>query len=215
MKTSVILPAYNEEKNIGKVLKAVKAAGRYEIIVVDDGSTDATGDIARKHGCKVLRFDRNIGKGYACRAGAKIASHENLVFMDSDGQLNGREIPKMLKQLRHSGLVVGTRTPETIPVQRRLSNRFAKKMVSVAAGRKMGDVLCGFRAIRRKDFMRLRLEKKRYEIEAEMILKAAAIGMKINEVPVSVKYGVGSSITIPDTAKVTTYIIGAAAGRVI
>ena len=207
-KASIILPAYNEEKNIGPVIENIPSG--YEIIVVDDGSKDNTLEVAKKYGCVCIRLNRNHGKGFACKTGAKIASNENIVFMDSDGQLDAGDIPKMISALKTCGLAVGTRNINDIPSQRKISNNFAKVMVSKASGKKLGDVLCGFRAIRKKDFIGLNLMKKRYEIEAEMIIKAVRSGMKIKEVPVKVKYGIGSSIPIKDSLKVTSYIINEA-----
>ena len=208
MKASVILPAYNEENNIAAVLDAVPA--KYEIIVVDDGSTDRTLEIAKSYGCNCIRFAKNTGKGAACVAGARLAANENLVFIDSDGQLDAKEIPLLLRALRNCDLAVGTRSIEDIPVQRRISNNFAKAVLSKAAGKRLGDVLCGFRAIRKGNFLSLHLKKKRYEIETEMIIKAVRRGLKIKEVPISVRYGIGSSMPFADSMKVASYLIGEA-----
>ncbi len=211
MKASVILPAYNEEKNIASVIK--KIPGEYEIIVVDDGSMDRTLEVAKKFGCVCVRLNKNYGKGFASKTGAKIASNENIVFIDSDGQLDAGEIPKMLSTLKTCDLAVGTRNMMDVPVQRKISNSFAKLVMSSATGKKMGDVLCGFRAIKKTNFMKLNLTKKRYEIEAEMIMKAVKNGMKIKQVPVSVRYGIGSSMPVKDSLKVTSYIVNEAIRR--
>ena len=206
MKASVILPAYNEERNIGAVLDKL-AKTNYEIIVVDDGSKDRTSEIAKKYGCICLRLNKNMGKGYACRAGAKVATNERLVFIDSDGQLDAKEIPSLLEHLANNDVVVGTRDDGDIPLQRQISNKFAKTVVSAAAGKKLGDVLCGFRAIRKKDFFDLDLKKRRYEFDSEMIIKAARRKYKIKEVPVTVKYGIGSAMPPQESAKVAAYIL--------
>lgn len=208
MKASIVLPAYNEEKNIAGVIK--KISPEYEIIVVDDGSKDRTLEVAKRLGCNCIRLNRNYGKGYASRVGAKIASYENIVFIDSDGQLDAGEIPKMLAALKSCELAVGSRSIKDIPPQRIISNNFAKAVVSAAAGKKLGDVLCGFRAIRKGDFFNLRLKKMRYEIEAEMIIKAAKRGLRIKEVPISVRYGIGSQMPVKDSLKVASYILGKA-----
>ena len=208
MKASIILPAYNEEKNIASVIE--KVPSRHEIIVVDDGSTDRTLEVAKNLGCNCIRLSRNMGKGFACRTGVKIATNDKLVFMDSDGQLDAGEIPKMLSTLKKCGLAVGVRDINDIPSQRKISNIFAKFVMSRAAGKKLGDVLCGFRAIKKEDFLNLNLRKKRYEIEAEMIINAVKNNLKIKEVPVSVCYGIGSSMPLNDSLKVTSYILGKA-----
>ena len=208
MKASVILPAYNEEKNIGKVIEAVKKTGKYEIIVVDDGSKDRTAEIAKEHGCITLRLSKNMGKGYACTQGAKIASHQNIIFIDSDAQHDAREIPLLLEGLKNHDLVLGMRSFDDIPMQRKFSNTFARRVTSAAAKKKFSDVLCGFRAIKKDKFFGLKINKTRYEFEAEMLIKAARSGMKITEVPVTVYYGVGSSMPPHESAKVTAYILG-------
>ncbi len=208
MKASIILPAYNEGKNIGSVIKVIKSTGNYEIIVVDDGSKDNTSNVAKKHGCTCIRLNKNMGKGYACRTGAKIASHKNIVFIDSDNQHDASEIPKLLENLRSKDLVMGRRNTGSIPIQRRFSNNFAKSIVSLTAGKKIGDALCGFRAIRKKDFLSLNLKKDRYEFDSEMIITAARKNYRIVEVPVTVRYGIGSSIPAHESAKVAAYILG-------
>src|SRR3989344_1222366 len=213
MKASVILPAYNEEKNIGGVIKKIKQTGKYEIIVVDDGSKDRTFEIAKENDCITLRLNKNHGKGYACTAGAKIASHENIVFIDSDAQHDAREIPKLIEGLKNHDIVLGVRSFDDIPVQRQLSNKFARSLVSSAAKKKFSDVLCGFRAIKKTKFFGLKINKRRYEFEAEMLISAANSGLKIKEVPVTVYYGVGSSMPPHESAKVTAYILGQARRR--
>ena len=213
MKASIILPAYNEGKNIGKVIRAVKKTGDHEIIVVDDGSRDNTLDVAKAEGCICVRLNKNRGKGFACKTGAKIATNNNLVFIDSDGQLDAREILSLLAALKSCDIAVGVRNLNDIPIQRKFSNKFARSMVSAAAGKRLGDVLCGFRAIRKKDLFGLELKKRRYEFEAEMIIKAVQKGLKIKEVPVTVRYGIGSSMPITESAKVTSYVLGAALNR--
>lgn len=210
MKASIILPAFNEEKNIGKVIDKINGAGSYEIIVVDDGSSDRTLEVAKRLGCNCIRLNKNCGKGFASRAGAKIASHKNIVFMDSDGQLDGGEISKMLSALKICDLAVGSRNISSIPRQRIISNSFARSVLSAAAGKKLNDALCGFRAIRKEDFFSLRLQKRRYEIEAEMIIKASRNGLKIREVPISVRYDVGSRMPVADSMKVASYLVSKA-----
>jgi len=208
MTTSVILPAYNEEKNIARVINNIPSS--CEVIVVDDGSKDKTMEVAKRLGCNCIRLSKNYGKGYACRAGAKIASGKNIVFIDSDGQLDAREIPNMISALRKCDLAVGSRNTHDIPSQRIMSNNFARAVISAAAGRKLNDALCGFRAIRKSDFLSLGLKKYRYEIEAEMIIKAAKRGLRIKEVPISVRYDIGSQMPVKDSLKVASYILGKA-----
>lgn len=201
-KPSVIIPAHNESKRIGEVLRSLKGKG-YEVIVVDDGSTDGTGDIAEGMGVRCVRVAENRGKGYACREGVQNAKAERIVIFDADGQFNADDIRKMVKALDNNDLAIGQRSMHSIPLARRASNRFAACVVSSITGGRYSDVLCGFRAMNKKMFMELGLERDRYEFESEMAIKAAKKGMKIAQVPVSVRYfsdeagmGIGSSLKV-------------------
>jgi len=91
---SVIIPAYNEEKRIGKVLQRIPEFVD-EVIVVDDGSNDRTSEVARKFGVEVIRLERNEGKGKAMSEGIKAANGDIIVFMDADGQHRPEEIIKL------------------------------------------------------------------------------------------------------------------------
>ena len=95
-----------------------------------------------------------------------------------------------------------------MPFRRRLSNRFAASVIGMATGWKSKDVLCGFRAAKRRDFLKLGLEKDRYEFESEIVLKAARKGMEISSVPVGVRYFRGACGISPlSSLKITLYII--------
>jgi dolichol-phosphate mannosyltransferase len=204
---SIILPAYNEEKNIGRVIESIRKAGDFEIIVVDDGSTDRTASIARKHGCVCVSFGKNRGKGYACIAGAKIATSDNIVFIDSDNQHDPSEIPKLLDALHDSDIVIGKRDFSSIPVQRRLSNMLATKVISGLARTQLSDGLCGFRAVKRSKFFKLNVSGKGYEFESEMLIKAVKNKLRIKEIQVNTRYGIGSSMPLADSAKVAMFIL--------
>ncbi len=205
-KATIVLPAYNEEKKIGHVLKNIVSLDNYDIIVVDDGSTDRTADVSKKY-ARVISLKRNMGKGYACRIGADNAKFQNLVFIDSDGQLSPNNISKFLVKLRDSDLVVGKRTIKAIPIQRKFANRFANSLVRRITKSDLGDSLCGLRAIRKKDFEALDLRKNRYEFESEMLIKAAKKNMKIEHVPVDVSYKDYSGMPITQSLRVAFYLI--------
>ncbi len=182
---SVILPAYNEEKNISSVLSRVSG---YDVIVVDDGSTDNTTDITRSCGFEPLILNKNSGKAVACMAGIKNSSQELNIFIDSDGQLNPDEIPRFVEALKYADIVIGERRMKDIPLQRRIANMFARKMIKTITGKEFNDVLCGFRGVRKGGFKKLRLEKSSYFFEAEMLIEASRKGLRIKTVPVSVSY---------------------------
>ena len=203
MKASVIIPAYNEERSIAKLIRRVPKG--LEVIVVDDGSGDGTARVAASL-CRCIRLGRNAGKASACMAGAAAARNENIVFMDADMQLNPAEIPRFVKALQGSDIAIGRRDMKAVPWQRRISNAFARKMIKMAAGMHFNDAVCGFRAAKRKKLLMLGLKKKRYEFESEMLLRAAKLRMKIAEVPVSVRYH-GSGMPVRESVKVALFLI--------
>ncbi len=205
MRASIIIPAKNEEKRIGKVLK--KLDKKYEIIVVDDGSTDHTAEAAGKYKCRVISYRKNRGKGYACRIGVKHASHNHIVFFDADLQMNSKDIPKLLKELKNNDIVIGVRDMEKIPANRRLNNRISRKLINKITGASFKDVLCGFRAVRKDAFKKLNLRQNRYEFESEMLIKAVKKGMKIKEIPVDIKYEKGRKAPVKDNLKLAWYLI--------
>ena len=205
MIASIIIPAYNEEKNIGKVLEGIKKTVRgYEIIVIDDGSTDRTADIVKNLGYRCISLKKNMGKGYACRAGVNSSRTKKIIFFDADNQFSAKDIPKFAKALDNYDMAVGTRNRKSMPVQRRFSNFIARKIINHITGRKYNDVLSGFRAIRKDAFLALKMGKNRYEFESEMMIKAKSL--RIKEMPVSVCYG-GSGMPASQSAKVFFYLM--------
>jgi glycosyltransferase involved in cell wall biosynthesis len=200
---TIVIPAYNEEKNIADVIRRIrKVSGKYEIIVVDDGSADKTGEIARKEGVKAIRLGKNMGKAFACLKGSAEARSEKIVFIDADLQLQPEEIPLFVKALEGCDLAVGVREMKNIPIQRRISNSIAKKLVGGTS-----DALCGFRAIRKKALMEMNIQSRRYEFEAEMVINARKMGLKIREVPVSVSYDSYKGMGFGDSLRVLLFIL--------
>ncbi|HDD72670.1 MAG TPA: glycosyltransferase family 2 protein, partial [Candidatus Aenigmarchaeota archaeon] len=150
-RASIVIPAYNEEKNIERVIKDLKALGReYQIIVIDDGSRDRTLPLARKMGAECHRLPKNMGKGYACRTGASLSKAGKIIFLDADAQFYAGDIPKIEKLLDWHDLVIGVRDFSSIPVQRRFSNWFVRRIINLATGGNIKDALCGLRGIKRE-----------------------------------------------------------------
>ncbi|MDI6721286.1 MAG: glycosyltransferase family 2 protein [Candidatus Aenigmarchaeota archaeon] len=185
MKASVIIPVYNESKNILNVLKGIDR--KYEIIVVDDGSDTEICPIVKGR-AKCIRIEKNAGKGYACKKGIEKASSDNIVFIDGDSQLDPSQIPQFVSALRSADMAIGVRERRDLPLQRKLSNSFAVMMIFLLTKRKYKDVLCGFRAVKKDKFNMLGLKRNRYEFESEMIIKASKNRLRIAEIPVSVRY---------------------------
>jgi len=149
--TSVVIPAYNEAESIGSVVRALTEVGPWrEILVVDDGSTDATGDQARDAGADVLRHPYNKGNGAAVKTGLRRASGEFIVIIDGDGQHRPGLAPRLVARLGEYDLVVGARPDATqATVGRRVGNLILARLASFLAGRKIPDLTSGFRAARR------------------------------------------------------------------
>ena len=155
MRLSVILPAKNESVGLAKTLPAIaQHHPDAEIIVVDDGSTDDTANIAREHGATVISSPYSMGNGAAIKRGARAASGELLVFMDADGQHNPADINKLLVKLDEGyDMVVGARDGSgQANFHRGLANTFYNWLASHMTGHKVEDLTSGFRAVRAEKF---------------------------------------------------------------
>lgn len=155
MRTSVIIPAKNEAAAIGSVVKKVRMTmPDAEILVVDDGSTDATVILAEAQGARVIRHRYSMGNGAAVKSGARAAAGEILVFMDGDGQHSAEDIPRLLARLEEGyDMVVGARgLASQAGVHRAMANRLYNRLASWMVGRTIPDLTSGFRVARAKYF---------------------------------------------------------------
>ncbi|WP_019591840.1 MULTISPECIES: glycosyltransferase family 2 protein [unclassified Thioalkalivibrio] len=152
---SIILPAKNEDAAIGPVVSAL--AGQFpeaEILVVNDGSTDETEQVAREAGARVVTQPYSMGNGAAIKRGARSAHGEILVFMDADGQHDPADIPRLLERLDNGyDMAVGARQRGSqANVGRGLANRFYNRLASFMTGQRIEDLTSGFRAVRARLF---------------------------------------------------------------
>ena len=157
--TSIIVPALNEDA-IAEVVAALRAAGRWhEIIVVDDGSTDGTGDRAAAAGAAVVRHPYNKGNGASVKAGIRRATGAHILIVDGDGQHRPGDAARLVSRLGEYELVVGARSPSTqATAARRLGNAALNWLASYLTERPIPDLTSGFRAARREcllEFMHL------------------------------------------------------------
>ena len=154
-KLSIILPAKNEEYGLGIILPELreKFSGQ-EIIVVDDGSTDATVDICMKHDVTVVSHPYSIGNGAAVKTGARHASGETLVFMDADSQHKPSDINALLLKMDEGfDMVVGARSDSSqASFGRLIANRLYNQIASIVVGHKIEDLTSGFRAVKASKF---------------------------------------------------------------
>lgn len=147
---SIIIPANNEEQTIGEIINKTKALyPQFEIIVVNDGSTDETGAVAKDAGAIVYSHPYNIGNGAAIKSGIRIASGEILVFMDGDGQHNPEDIKELIKWLPDYDMVVGARSKvHQASWVRALGNKIFNRLASYVSKFAVEDLTSGFRAIK-------------------------------------------------------------------
>lgn len=189
-----IIPAYNEAGWVGDVVRGVRSfVGR--VVVVDDGSTDGTGDEARAAGAEVITHPANRGKGAAMITGlqrGRESGSEWFLLLDADGQHDPAEIPKFLAAARETSALVllGNRlaNPAGMPWTRRVANRLGSWLVSCVCGQWLADTQCGYRLLHRRVVDGLRLQSQRYEVDTEILLQAARAGHRIVSVPIRAIY---------------------------
>ena len=157
---SVVIPAYNEGRVIAEVIAALNADARWhEIIVVDDGSSDGTGEFAARAGAIVVRHPYNKGNGAAVKSGIRKATGEFVLILDGDGQHSPADARRLVSRLGDYDLVVGARSTSTQATQaRRFGNRALNWLASYLTERDIPDLTSGFRAARRdhlREFLHL------------------------------------------------------------
>lgn len=151
---SVIIPAYNEAQIVGDVVRGVvnvlqHTREPFEVLVIDDGSTDETARTAEGAGATVIRHPYNIGNGAAVKTGIRNARGELLVMLDGDGQHAPEDIPRLLAKIGSYDMVVGARTPKSeTGVHRDLANSLYNWLATYICGRRIEDLTSGFRVIK-------------------------------------------------------------------
>jgi glycosyltransferase involved in cell wall biosynthesis len=195
MNIFIVIPAFNEEKRIGDVIRELKKH-KLSIIVVDDGSSDNTLSECQMLNvkCQILRHKVNLGKGAAMKTGAEAAFElgaDAVVFMDSDGQHKAADLPKFIKALEKDRfeVVFGSRNLSLgVPFVRLLGNKFAARLISLLFGIYVSDLICGYRALTKKAYKRINWESAGYAVETEMVIKTGKYGLKYCEVPIETVY---------------------------
>lgn len=194
---SIVLPAYNEQEIIGKIVQRLRVEyPETEIIVVDDNSKDDTAAMAERAGARVIRHLYNMGNGAAIKTGARHATRETIVFMDADGQHDDRDIPRLIDKVEEGyDLVIGARSADTqASLFRGLGNKLLNLFASVMTGHRILDLTSGFRAVRRGPFLEfLYLLPNAFSYPTTSTMAFLRSGHPVAYVPIKARQRVGKS----------------------
>jgi glycosyltransferase involved in cell wall biosynthesis len=218
LKAAVIIPARNEEIPLPGVIAEIPPGAVDVVIVVDNGSTDRTAEVARQAGAMVVSEGR-AGYGHACAAGVQAASEqqaEMLVFLDADGSFDPAQIPELLVPIEagEADLVLGSRPrggmePGAMPAHARFGNWLVARLMGLLYGLPVTD-LGPYRAIRAELLASLEMREMTYGWPAEMMVKAGRSGARVVEVPVRYRVRRGGRSKVSGTVRGTvlaTYFI--------
>ena len=204
MKITIGIPAYNEEKNIAKIITKLKKITD-SIIVCDDGSSDMTSEIAKNLGVIVISHKKNMGYGAAIRTifekSAEIGS-DILVTFDADGQHRVEDISRVLRPLENSeaDIVIGSRflgKQSNVPNYRKLGIKVITQVTNSSLKTKLTDSQSGFRAYSKQVLSKISLSEIGMGISTEILIKASSKGLRITEVPITILYSGDTSTHNP------------------
>jgi glycosyltransferase involved in cell wall biosynthesis len=212
----VVIPALNAEGTLLPVVVSCLEELR-DVIVIDDGSSDRTGDVARSAGVTVLRHERNQGKGGALKSGFAEAlrlGFDAVITLDADGQHLPSEIPKFLRAREESGaeLIIGSRDHlfEGMLPRRRNANRFSAWAISKCAGVRIGDSQSGFRLYAASLLREVPIHSNGFNAESEVIVRAGRRGRKIISIPIDLGFVNGISTShyrpLADTLRIAATV---------
>lgn len=188
----IVVPALNEEKNLGSLLFKLNTLGYFDVVVIDGKSNDRTIEIAKRYGAKVI-LQNGYGKGDAIKQllNDNFMDVDALVMMDADGSMDPKEIPYFINSLKSGAdIVKGSRFLEggytyDMTILRRIGNTIFVSLVNLLHSTKYSDLCYGFIAFNRRSVKLIAplLKSQNFEIETEILLKAKMLGLKVKEIP--------------------------------
>ncbi len=188
---SVIIPAHNEAGGIGRILEKLAAVLEqspysYEILVIDDASTDGTGKAAAQAGATVVRHPYCLGNGAAVKTGMRRAQGEILALMDADGQHDPEQLPDLLKDISDYDMVVGARVGDKFaPYHRKLANRFYNLLATYITNQPIRDLTSGFRVVKKDRASRfIYLLPNSFSYPTTITLALLKAGFSVKYVPI-------------------------------
>lgn len=194
MKACVVIPAYNEAKTIGSLVKDIRRRG-LDVVVADDASKDGTARIAQENGAVVITNNKNLGKGGAQMKGFDYAlknGFDAIVTMDGDGQHLTEDLPVFLSHAESSSssIFIGNRMFDTkdMPPIRTLTNKAMSWLISLIAKQHIPDTQCGFRLFKKLALQKIKLSAMKFEADSEILIKGSRAGLKIESVPITTVY---------------------------
>jgi glycosyltransferase involved in cell wall biosynthesis len=206
---AAVIPAYLEEKHIADVVRRTLEQLN-NVLVIDDGSADATAATARNAGAEVIVHPQNLGKGESIKTGLRHWLDRNFIYavvLDGDGQHLPEEIERFLEAASstRAELLIGTRMKDVreMPLVRRLVNRYMSNKISRLCGQPIPDTQCGFRMVHRSLIPDLLGGAERFDYETEMLILASRKGCRVDSVPITTVYSdeVSSIHPVRDTIR--------------
>lgn len=221
MNICILIPVYNEAKFIAPVVAALKKKD-FLVIVIDDGSSDDSALIAQKNGAEVIRNPKNQGKGASLRTGFREAIQrgcDGVIIMDGDGQHDPNDVEHFLRRASENkdSIVNGNRmvNAHSMPLLRQWTNRFMSSLISSVCKQHIPDTQCGFRYIGKKVLQNIEFTCEDFEIETEILIKAAKKGYPIYSTSIKTIYGSEESKINPikDTFRFIKYFLREITGK--
>lgn len=208
-KILLIIPAFNASKYIPELVRRIKPNfDLRDVLIINDGSSDDTANIARGCGCRFIDFKKNRGKGAALRTGFKFALNNNydaVITIDADLQHKPEHLSEFLARYDTADILIGTRSIKVrqMPWERLINNNLTSLIISIFGSVRIRDSQSGYRLLKVEVLKKLSLKSSRYDTESEMLFQSGYLGFSTAEVPIETIYDDSVSFINPllDTSR--------------